>query len=289
MSLFLSRKSKEASINMEGEKITVLNPRGAAPPIQLAPMAPRLDTLKGKTIYIVSMNFPRTHQFFEELQKMLAERHPKTTWCSEPKQALTFIMIRSYGMKSRKRQWYDNRRRSTDTCAPSSSSLFNAGKHNNFGSPIITEAFPEVTKTFAYKKGMPELRFTFIPHPFANRPIEVHRKYLEGNDPINGKPVITELIEALTIPVSGEEKKTGIIERLMPRLLPSDTPENLERFFMEKGWTDYLPIVLPTEERVAAGTSHKPDEVIGRIQTFLLTCLGAHHTAARSYYHEGRS
>jgi hypothetical protein len=136
--------------------------------------------------------------------------------------------------------------------------------------PIITEAFPEVTKTFAYKKGMPGLRFTFVPHPFANRPIEVHRKYLEGNDPINGKPVITEIIEALTEPVSDEEKKTGTIERLAPRALPPDTPENLERLFLEKGWTDYLPIVLPTEERVAEmlrGTSHKPDEVIGRMQT----------------------
>jgi hypothetical protein len=43
----------------------------------------------------------------------------------------------------------------------------------------------------------------------------------------------------------------------------------LERIFLEKGWTDYLPIVLPTEERVAKmlkGTSHRPDEVIGRMQ-----------------------
>jgi hypothetical protein len=158
-----------------------------------------------------------------------------------------------------------------DTCAPSvvifCSMLEKMGIPT---APIITEAFPEVTRTFAYKKGMPGLRFTFVPHPFANRPIEVHRKYLEGNNPISGRPVIKEIIEALTNPLSGEEKKTGTIERLSPRLLPSDTPEHLERLFMEMGWTDYLPIVLPTEERVAEmlkGTSHKPDEVIGRMQT----------------------
>ncbi len=38
---------------------------------------------------------------------------------------------------------------------------------------------------------------------------------------------------------------------------------------MENRWTDYLPIVLPTEERVAAmleGTSRRPDEVVGRLR-----------------------
>src|SRR5207237_9007546 len=48
-----------------------------------------------------------------------------------------------------------------------------------------------------------------------------------------------------------------------------DTEENLHRLFMENRWTDYLPIVLPTEERVAAmlaGTRRKPDEVVGRMR-----------------------
>ena len=54
-----------------------------------------------------------------------------------------------------------------------------------------------------------------------------------------------------------------------PRTLPEDTEENLQRLFQERGWTDNLPIVLPTEKRVAemlAHTSHKPDEVVGRME-----------------------
>jgi hypothetical protein len=235
-------------------------------------MAPRLDSLEGKTIYIVSMNFPRTHQFFEALQKLLTEKHPKTTWVLRTKTGTYFhndpvlwdeVKGKGDGMIIGVGQ--------LDTCAPSviifCSMLEKMGIPT---APIITEAFPEVTKTFAYKKGIPGLRFTFVPHPFANRSLETHRKYIEGNDPISGKPVITEILEALTVPVSEEEKKTGVIDRASSRLLPPDTPENLERLFMEKGWTDYLPIVLPTEDRVAAmlkGTSHKPDEVIGRMQT----------------------
>ena len=50
-----------------------------------------------------------------------------------------------------------------------------------------------------------------------------------------------------------------------PRLLKPDTEDNLRRLFKDREWTDFNPIILPTEERVTAmltGTSHKPDEVV---------------------------
>jgi hypothetical protein len=116
---------------------------------------------------------------------------------------------------------------------------------------------------------MPNERFTFVPHPVTGMPEAVCRKYLEGNDPITGKPVLQEIIAALTQPLSDEDKKTGFIERPTPRLVEADTAANLNRLFVENGWTDGLPIVLPTEERVAEmlrGTSHKADEVVGKMQ-----------------------
>src|SRR5215469_10693895 len=54
-----------------------------------------------------------------------------------------------------------------------------------------------------------------------------------------------------------------------PRLLDADTEDNLQRLFLESNWTDKLPIVLPTEKRVAemlAHTSHAPDEIVGHMQ-----------------------
>jgi hypothetical protein len=53
-----------------------------------------------------------------------------------------------------------------------------------------------------------------------------------------------------------------------PRLLAPDTEENLRRLFIKNGWTDGLPIIMPTEERVAemlTGTDHDPQEMIGRM------------------------
>jgi hypothetical protein len=58
-------------------------------------------------------------------------------------------------------------------------------------------------------------------------------------------------------------------DRSTPRLVEPDSEENLQHLFAENHWTDHLPIVLPTEERVAAmlaGTSHAPDEIVGHMQ-----------------------
>ena len=129
--------------------------------------------------------------------------------------------------------------------------------------------FKDLVTTYAYKKGMPNERFTFVPHPIAGTSAEVCKKYLEGNDPITGKPVLQEIIGALTNPLTAEDKKTGFIERPTPRLVNPDTAEKLERAFVENGWTDGLPIVLPTEARVAEmlkGTSRKADEIVGKMQ-----------------------
>jgi hypothetical protein len=116
-----------------------------------------------------------------------------------------------------------------------------------------------------YNSGMP-LRYTTFPLPIAGVSREVHDSYVNGNDPITGRPVMLQIVDALTRPLSPEEQMTTTSEMVQePRLLPPDTEENLQEFFRSKDWTDYLPVILPTEERVAAmlkRTSHKPYEVV---------------------------
>ncbi len=116
---------------------------------------------------------------------------------------------------------------------------------------------------------MPLQRLVFVPHPVGGQPNDMLKKYVEGKEPMTGKPVMQEIVEALTSPLTEEEKKTGFLEEAVPRLLEPDTPEKLQRLFIDNGWTDYVPIVLPTEEKVAAmlqATSHKPDEVVGKMR-----------------------
>ncbi len=76
--------------NPEQRVITVLNPVGSPSPTPLIPMAPRLDTLDGKTIYIVDVMYPLTHQLFEEIQKVFSEKYPKTNWVVKSKAGTYF-------------------------------------------------------------------------------------------------------------------------------------------------------------------------------------------------------
>lgn len=134
---------------------------------------------------------------------------------------------------------------------------------------IQTESFRDVVSQFAFARGMPHQRFVFVPQPVMGKSPAELRAYVDGRDPITGRPVMQGVIDALTRPLSEEEKRAVLFERSTPRLAEPDTEENLHRLFLENEWTDRLPIVLPTEERVAAmlaKTRHRPDEVVGRMR-----------------------
>ncbi len=111
------------------------------------------------------------------------------------------------------------------------------------------------------------LRWSFPPYPVGFVSRETLRDYIKGNDPISGAPLMDEVFFALTQPLTDAELHPKLYKRpVWPRLLEPDTEENLHRLFLECGWTDGLPIILPTEERVAemlTGTDHKPDEWVG--------------------------
>ena len=116
---------------------------------------------------------------------------------------------------------------------------------------------------------MPNFRFAFVPHPITGVPAERCRRYLEGNDVVTGNPVLAEIIDGITRPLSAEDKNADVIERPTPRLLAPDTEANLHRLFLDSAWTDGLPIILPTEERVRemlTGTSRNPHDHVGRMQ-----------------------
>jgi len=121
----------------------------------------------------------------------------------------------------------------------------------------------------AFKRGIPNLRMVYTPHPVTDRSAATSRAYLKGNDPVTGKPILGEILAALTEPVSGEDRGTDFLPREpRPRLLAPDTVRNLQEYFHDHNFTDGLPVVLPTEEKVAEmlkATSRDPDEIVGRM------------------------
>lgn len=127
--------------------------------------------------------------------------------------------------------------------------------------PLSTHAFKEAVNG-GFGGDSP---FIYTPHPVVGIPDEVLTDYIKGEDPDTGKVVFDEIVDALTKPPV--RRKFAVREQGGPRegFLNPDTEDNLQRLFYEKGWTDGLPIILPTEERVQrmlTGTNASPKDVV---------------------------
>jgi hypothetical protein len=73
-------KSKNGKSGAPAEvKFTALNPRGIPPPITLIPMAPRLASLDGKTVYLVSDGFPGADHFLAQVGNWFTKNMPNVT------------------------------------------------------------------------------------------------------------------------------------------------------------------------------------------------------------------
>jgi len=74
-----AQKTKKAETPPSAGKIVALNPKGLPPPIQLVPMARRLDSLDGKTIYLVSDGFPGADHFLAQIAVWFKKNMPSVT------------------------------------------------------------------------------------------------------------------------------------------------------------------------------------------------------------------
>jgi len=66
------------------EKISVLNPTGFAPKVVQKDLAPRLDTLNGKTVYLVDCRFDDSDVFLKQMQAWFAEHMPAVRTVLKP-------------------------------------------------------------------------------------------------------------------------------------------------------------------------------------------------------------
>ena len=65
-------------------KITVLNPVGFAPIVTRKELAPRLDTLAGKTVYLVDCRFDDSDVFLTQMQAWFADHRPSARTVLKP-------------------------------------------------------------------------------------------------------------------------------------------------------------------------------------------------------------
>jgi len=66
------------------QTLSVLNPVGFAPRITRKPLAARLDTLDGKTVYLVDCRFDDSDVFLRQVQAWFAQHLPAVTTVFKP-------------------------------------------------------------------------------------------------------------------------------------------------------------------------------------------------------------
>lgn len=257
-------------VNSGGSKLEALNPRGMPPSIQLIPMAPRLNSLEGKTIYLVDDTFPGADRFLHQIGIWFSKNMPGVT---------TVYRVKAGGLADEDpKLWAEIKANGNavimaighcSTCTPATvGHCMTLEKMGIPTAPMVTIAFTDLAKTNAANRGMPHERIVFTPHPVWGKTDAEMYAYLEGNDPVTAQPLMKEVVDALTKPLTAEESQPGTITPPVGPTTYVDTHDNLQQYYMDNGMTDFLPIVIPTHEKVEAmlkGTSRKPDEIVGKM------------------------
>ena len=116
---------------------------------------------------------------------------------------------------------------------------------------------------------MPGIRIQFLRgHVWGLSKDQIKTRIVEGVNAHTGQPMMREMIAKLTEPLTAAERDMAEKKMDVGPATYTDTEDNLHKLFLDKRYTDFLPVVLPTEARVnemLAQTSHAPDEILGRM------------------------
>jgi hypothetical protein len=236
-----------------------LNPRGFMPDVPLLPLASRHEDLNDKTIWIIN-SWPvgsgsQLDDILAKISDFLAERFPGARVVSRAKPS-------AYQLDDG--EFWDEIVQKADAfvygAAPSCATTMYAVKYAGLlekrgvpGTAIVFDNLMEDAKITSDEIGM-RVRWIAVPYP----PEEISDK--------ETAEIMDKVAAALTSPLSKEEVRTGISKApKATRILCKGTYEGINKYFYERGLTDGLPIVPPTEDRVTEmlrGTGHPPDEVV---------------------------
>ena len=236
---------------------TVMDPRGDKPPVELVPLADRVSDLNGKSVCIIN-SMPHgsgMDDYLKEVGAGLMQKFPQVSIVQ---------LNRGAGYM---RHDPDQVKKVVETadayiygCSPTGSltaagfiyavELEKAGKP---GVAIVYTTLTKVALSMQESLGIP-VRYTAIAYPPESMSEPEQCEALE------------KISLALIAPLNAEEKKKGPHSPPKhPRLAAIGSLNDIQDYFYKKGFSDGLPIIPPTEEKVAAmleGTSHKPDEVL---------------------------
>lgn len=235
----------------------VVSPVGT-PSVEPIAQALRLETLAGKTIAVVGGSFMAsvTHP---EIKRLILENYPTA-------RVLLFDEIGSAGVYPapgvRRRAKDEFQRNLSEMgvdaviagnggcglCTPKEAGSAIAAEYA--GIPAVTIAAPgfvEQVVSTAVNNGVPAPRTAVYPGAFASHTRE---ELVENTRNV----VWPQLVRALTKPLTADETAAAAKQGMgtVREIVFSGTLDEVNRYFTEQRWSDGLPVVPPTVERVEA-------------------------------------
>ena len=134
---------------------------------------------------------------------------------------------------------------------------------------LLIPEFKAQSDQVALTYGRPGQRVQYLRGTtWGKTPEQLRKQIVDSINPATGKSLGQEIIDNLTRPLTAAESDMSEKKMDVGPAFYTDTEENLHKLFLEKRYTDFLPVVLPTEERVKAmlaQTSHEPEAVLARM------------------------
>jgi hypothetical protein len=176
-------------LDRSAEKITVLSPIGYPPRITKKTAAPRLESLDGKTVYLVDCRFDDSIELLKQVQAWFAQHMPGVT---------TRIVSLSATYQ------HDAAIVGVGHCSNCSPAVATHAitLETKYGVPTValhTDKFDRVVQSVTKMAGLPQAARAFVPQPVMGKTAGELKAYVHGKDPVTGRPVMQEIIEALTV------------------------------------------------------------------------------------------
>ena len=244
---------------------------GFPPKVTRKPLAPRLDTLDGKTVYLVDCRFDDSDIFLKQMQAWFAEHMPgvKTRLQADQQRLHQGRPGHLGGDQGERRRRHHRRRPLKHLCAGGRRARDDASTASTGcpPSPCTPTCSTRGHASVARVNGMPGMRQVFVPQPIMGktrgRAARLHRRQRPDHRPAGHAGGRRGADRGRS---TDEDAADVDVRALDAAAVSSRTPRtNLHQLFLENNWTDKLPIVLPTEERVAAMLrAHQPRAGRGR-------------------------
>src|SRR5215510_5827825 len=183
------------------EKISVFNPVGYPPKVNKKALAPRPETLDGKTVYLVDCRFDDSVELLKQVQIWLAEHMPAVK--------TRIISLSATYQHDDPKTWEEIKAKGDaaiigvghcSTCAPGVATHA-ITLETRYGVPTValhTDKFDRVVASVTKMAGLPDAPRAFVPQPVMGKSTAELKAYVYGKDPITGVPVMQEVIAGLT-------------------------------------------------------------------------------------------